>query len=121
MKNVTINIARSIGQTYARNLTRFGGKRFAIHSMDSTNSTTKLITQHCDSQIHARNLKGPAGRDLICQARAEVLSAYSHKILNVCGQLSRGAEVHLLVSILDDKDQIIIHSPYNIDNLSQNP
>ena len=80
VKNVTINIAGSVGQTHAQNLTRSGGKRFAIHSMGSTNGTTRPVTRHCDSQIYARNPKGPVERDLICQARAEVLSTCSHEI-----------------------------------------
>ena len=33
-----------------------------------------------DGQIHAYNPKGPAERDLTCQARAEGLSACSHEI-----------------------------------------
>ena len=33
--------------------------------MDSTNGSTKPITQHCDSQIYALNLTGPLERDLL--------------------------------------------------------
>ena len=33
--------------------------------MDRTSGTIKPVTEHCDNQIHARNPKGPAERDLL--------------------------------------------------------
>ena len=51
------------GQIYARNLTRSGEERFDIPSMGHN---MKAVLSHLpvDSQIHARNLKSPAERDL---------------------------------------------------------
>ena len=45
---------------------RSGGKRFAIPT-----SMGRISNLPDDSQIYAHNLKGPAERDLLCQARAE--------------------------------------------------
>ena len=58
------------GQIYARNFARSGGEKFAIPSMGHSMQRV-LLNPPVDGQIHARNLKGPAERDLLCQAHAE--------------------------------------------------
>ena len=63
-------------------------------SVQAVLPTGKPFTGHHDSQIHARNPKGPAERDLTCQARAEGFYQCSSK-RRVGGNRSRAQKWYL--------------------------